>query len=273
MLKNLAEKAIIPVALTVTGFVVVCCLLLYTFIQGDLMSDSIRHETAMADTLIKATRYTMLKEDRETLGQMVSDIGSQEGVEHVRIFNKKGLIMFSSDPGEIHRMVDKSAAGCVECHAGPTPIARLGPMDRVRQFANDRGRDVLAITAPIYNEPSCYTSGCHFHSPEDAVLGTLDIGVSQEPLKASLATLRNRMIVFCLMVLVLTIGGVGALLKRHVLTPVRQLVFYGDALSRGDLKAVPPRGAEEVEILAATLKEMAVRLEKNKADSTGRREE
>lgn len=257
MLNDLAKKAIFPVALTVTGFVIVCCILLYTFIHGDLVADTVHHETDLADIIIKSTRSAMLKDDRRTLGEMISNIGEQEGVEHVRIFNKKGLIMFSADGGEINRLVDKKSAGCVECHSGSEPNTRLGPMDQARHFTNSRGRDVLAITTPIYNEPGCSASSCHAHPPLQTVLGTLDIGLSQEPLKKSLANLRIRMVVFCLMVLALTVGGVSALLRRNVLIPVRNLVTFADALSRGDLQVSPPKGPEEVETLARILRELA----------------
>ena len=55
----------------------------------------------LADTVIKSTRYAMLHDDRETLSQIINNIGDQNQVEHVRIFNKKGLIMFSHSPAEI----------------------------------------------------------------------------------------------------------------------------------------------------------------------------
>lgn len=259
MLNDLAKKAIFPVALTVTGFVVVCCILLYTFIQGDLIADTIHHETNLANTIVKSTRYAMLKDDRETLGQMIANIGEQEGVEHVRIFNKKGLIMFSADPSEVNRLVDKKTAGCVECHSGQQPNIRLGTMEKARQFLNAQGRDVLAITMPIYNEPGCSTSACHAHPPLQKILGTLDIGVSQEPLNKSLSNLRLRMVVFCLMVLALTVGGVSALLRRNVLIPVGKLALYADALRRGESQTHPPKGPEEVERIAQTLKELSER--------------
>lgn len=257
MLNDLAKKAIFPVALTVTGFMVVCCILLYTFIEGDLVADTIRHETDLADIVIKSTRHAMLKDDRQSLAETISNIGEQEGVEHVRIFNKKGLIMFSADRGEINRLVDKKSAGCVECHSGAEPDTRLGPMEQARHFTNSRGREVLAITTPIYNEPGCSASACHAHPPLQTVLGTLDIGLSEEPLKQSLANLRLRMTVFCLMVLALTVGGVSALLRRNVLLPVRSLVTFAEALRRGNLQAPSPRGPEEVETLARILRELA----------------
>ncbi len=231
-LKSLAARAIVPVAVAVTGFVIICCILLYTVMKTDLMNDAVRDETNLAGTIVKSTRYTMLKHDRDTLSQIISNIGQQKGVEHVRIFNKKGLIMFSADPMEVNRFVDKKTAGCIGCHAGPVPASTLGAMEQVRHFTNGRGAKIIAITAPIYNEPACYNTGCHVHSASQKILGTLDIGLSGEPLLKTLALMRSRMVLFSLMVLLLTIGGVAALLRRHVFEPLRELKDYTAKISQ-----------------------------------------
>lgn len=258
MYNRIAAKAIIPVTLAVTGFVVLGCLLLHSYIRGDLVADTIRHEVGLADTIIKSTRHAMLKTDREMLQQAIRDIGSQPGVEHVRIFNKKGIVMFSSDPGELSRSVDKKAAGCNGCHSGTTPATRLGPMEQARRFTNGQGKEVLAITAPIYNEVSCAAAACHQPANKANVLGTLDIGFSTIPLQNSLAQLRARLAIFCLMVLFLTIGGVSALLRRNVLLPVRNLVIYAEDMAAGRLEQPPPNGSEEIEELASILRRMAI---------------
>ena len=181
MFKSLTARAIIPVTVSVTGFVIVCCILLYAIMKTDMTNDVIRYETSQAGTIVKSTRYAMLHDDRESLSNTIANIGTQEGVEHARIFNKKGLIMFSSNSSEVGRLLDKNAAGCVECHSGPVPAATLGDMKQARRFVNEKGKDVIAITAPIYNEPSCTQAACHVHTAEQKILGTLDIGLSAAP--------------------------------------------------------------------------------------------
>ncbi len=266
MLRSLAARAVVPVALTVTGFVVVCCVLLYSFIKQDMVNDAIQREVSLADTLIKSTRYTMLKADRETLRETIRNIGEQHGVEHVRIFNKKGLIMFSAEPSELDRLVDKKSEGCVECHDGPEPATALGPMERARGFTNERGEYVLAITAPIYNEAGCSLAACHEPAPEAQVLGTLDIGLSQGQLKRNLATLGWRMASFCLMVMILTVGGVMALLRRSVFLPIRELLTYAEGVAEGRAEREPPRGADEVERLGRFFHQIAERLHRHSRD-------
>jgi methyl-accepting chemotaxis protein len=259
-LKSLTARAIVPVAVAVTGFVVICCILLYSVMKTDMINDAVKYETSLADTIVKSTRYAMLKSDRDMLTNIVRNIGQQKGVEHVRIFNKKGLIMLSEDPTELNRFVDKKTAGCIGCHAGAIPTATLGAMEQARRFVNDRGMEVIAITAPIYNEPACYTADCHFHTANQKILGTLDIGLSAYPLRKTLSLMRSRMILFSFMVLILTIGGVAALLRRQVFDPLREIKEFTSDVNRGNLTGELSGISGELSDLANDIRAVALRL-------------
>jgi len=263
MKMSLSVRAIIPVALTVTGFVVVCCLLLYQVIKQDMIQDTVSHETALAQTVVRSARYAMLKADRETVQNIVTTVGSQQAVEQVRIFNKRGEIMFSSRPEEIHRLVDRKSAGCIVCHEGATPLTSMGSMQQARRYKNERGESVLAITAPIYNELDCYTASCHVHPESQKVLGTLDIGLSQKTLHASLSSLRSRMALFSVMILILTVAGVSAMLRRSLFLPVQRLTSYALQLAAGRRDAEPPDLNDELETVCQTLQELARSSEKD----------
>ncbi len=261
MLSSINGRAIIPVACAVTGFVIACCVLLYTFVKDDLVKGEIQHAADLSDTVIKSTRYAMLNDDRETLSNIISSIGEQQQVEHVRIFNKKGLIMFSRDVEELNQFMDKSAAGCNECHAGAKPKSSLATMAKARQFTNSSGNDVLAITAPFYNEAECSNAACHFHDAEQSLLGTLDIGVSQDPLKRTLGQLQNRMIMFSGMILVLTVGAVCALLYRQVFLPIKQLAAFTQSSENANLEEDFPEVSGEIAQIAKAFQKMNSRVQ------------
>jgi sensor histidine kinase regulating citrate/malate metabolism len=254
---SLSVRAIIPVALTVTGFVVVCCLLLYQVIKQDMVQDTVSHETALAQTVVRSTRYAMLKSDRETVQNIVTTVGAQQDVEQVRIFNKRGVIMFSSRTGEISRQVDRNSEGCIVCHAGPTPLATMGSMQQARRYKNERGEAILAITTPIYNEPECFNAACHVHPASQKILGTLDIGLSQKTLQASLSSLKGRMALFSLMILILTVAGVSAILRRSLFLPIQQLANYALLLTAGRKDAELPPLDDELETIGRTLHDFA----------------
>jgi len=268
MFTTLAGKALVPVGLAVSGFMVVCCLILYSVIREDLHRGEIVHATNLADTILKSTRYAMHKSDREMLATIIRNVGEQKGVDHVRIFNKKGIVTFSAKSGEISRQVNKNAEGCFVCHKGVVPVTNLGTMQQARTFRNPEGMDVMAITAPIYNGPDCSTAACHVHPPDQKILGTLDIGLSREELDRSLTMLRIQMIIFTLMSLILTIGGVTALLMRNVFLPIQRLRSYIDpAAIEADIPVPPPHLPHDLDIIAANYYQVIMKSAAKKENS------
>ena len=235
MLKNICTRTVIPVAMAVTGFVIVCCLLLYTMIREDMLRVSTIHGANLADTIARSARHSMLGDDRETLSNLIANVGAQQEVEHVRIFNNKGLIAFSSEPREVGHYVDKNAAGCIDCHSDTVPKKTLQAMQQARTYTNLRGEDVLAVTAPINNEPACVNGSCHVHGDNQTILGTLDVGLDQGALQYALASLRWRMTIFTLMILCLTIGGVVAILNLNLIVPFRKLMRFTEGAANGNM--------------------------------------
>ncbi len=262
MFKTLAAKAIIPVVFTTTGFIVVCCLLLYSSMQRDRIEENILHANDISNVLLKSTRYAMLQDDREALLNIVESVNEEHLVEYVRIFNKKGVIVFSGNSEDVGREVNVEVEGCSVCHSGREPIKTLGPMEQTRRFVSDSGEPVMATTAAIYNDETCHTAQCHHHPPTQTVLGTLDIGLSEGPLRHSLAVMGRRLTVFGVMMLLLIIGGVAALLQMNVVSPLRQLGKYLYCVSTGDTKTPPPRLAGELEEVASAVRKIQLMLKK-----------
>lgn len=146
-------------------------------------------------------------------------------------------------------------------------------MAQARQFTNKAGKDVLAITAPFYNEPECSTAACHFHESGQSLLGTLDIGVSQDPLKQTLGQLKSRMIVFSGMVLILTVGAVCALLYRQVFLPIRRLVDFTEEPMSDNLSDDFPEVTGEIAQLASSFQQMKKRVKELEQQHQGDKKE
>jgi sensor histidine kinase regulating citrate/malate metabolism len=239
MFDKIAGRALVPVGIVVSGFLAVCFFLLYAAIKDIVIHDSIVHANNLAGIVLKSTRYAMLKSDSHMNNQIIQNISEQTGVQHVRIFNNKGVVAFSSRPQEVNRQVDKKEEGCIVCHEKANPITTLGDMQKARTFKSSNGTEVLAITAPIYNEPECSSAACHVHPSSQRVLGILDIGLSQVATLSSLASIRLEMIFFSVLTLVLTIAGVVTLLRMIVLVPMQKLLrFTEQSVQQGGVE--PP---------------------------------
>ena len=255
MYRSLAARAVVPVAVAITGFVVICCVLLYAIIKADMIEGAFEQEASLAATVIKSAHYTMLKADREGLKNIIANVGGGQGVEHLRILNTDGSIAFSSRKGETVLPPERGVTSAADRNS--------------RLFKNDRGAQVLAIRVPIPNEPACSSAACHVHGKDLGSLGVLDIGLSTAKLQKDLALMRGRMILFCLMVLLLTIGGVAAILNRSVFAPLSRLTDFSDRLVSGTPPGELPRQAGEVGRLAANLRRAAEELARARAELAG----
>ena len=264
MFQNIATRSIIPVALAVTGFVAIGCLSLYGIMKQDMIEAATKHERNIANTVVLSTRYAMLHNDREHLGNIIANIGQHQGVEHLRIFNHSGFITFSRNQSEIGRQVNNKVEGCSGCHSSSKPAELMAAEKQTRRFKNERGVEVLAMSQPIYNEPSCSTTACHYHPASQKVLGMLDIGLDQGPLQNSLALMRYRMIVFTLMILVLTVGGVAALLNRTFFIPLKKLVSVTSNEETVETEKQLQSGYGEISLLAHNYHSLIVRLNDTK---------
>jgi hypothetical protein len=260
MFQSIATRSIIPVGLAVTGFVAICCLSLYSVMKKDMVEDAAQHGRNLANTVVLSTRYAMLHNDRQHLGSIIANIGQHQGVEHLRVFNHEGFVTFSRNHSEIGHQVNNKVEGCSGCHGGAKPAEQLAAEKQTRRFVNERGVEVLAMSQPIYNEPSCSGTACHSHPQNQKVLGMLDIGLDQGPLQNSLALMRYRMIVFTLMTLLLTVGGVAALLNRSFFIPLKTLVAVTSAETLSPSEKKLESGYGELSLLAQNIHNLVVRL-------------
>lgn len=273
MFRQFATREIVNVAVVVTGFSIVCCILLYTFVKADMMADSVRYEVALADAVLKSMRHEMIVSDRDSIRQMVSDIASQKRVRYARIFNHSGIIAFSSNPVETGTMVDQNSEACRGCHLSEKPATTLNPEEQVSRYTDENGERILSLMSPIYNEPACSSALCHYHPSDQVLLGGMDFGLSQEQLEESLARLRLRMIIFCVMILILTVAGVTALLWRGVMQPLNELVDYANGCYEGKHEDIPPMGAAEINHIGEVLRKLSAEKHGSHAERKRREEQ
>jgi len=188
------------------------------------IDESIMHSAVQASDLIKrSARYSMLKNDREHLQEIMTTIGQEEGVEGVRIYNKPGEISFSDNLTEVGTTVDIDAEQCFVCHKNVPPLERLNTENRIRVFTSPQGYRVLGLINPIENERDCFTGPCHDHSPKDKLLGVLDVKLSLKSVDEEVKKTRKQMILYSSIMIVITALLFGGFIIKLVHIPIRKL--------------------------------------------------
>lgn len=200
----------------------------------------------------------MLKRDLPGLQDIVKRLGQQPGIAGVTIINPSGEVRFSSDPVKLHTKLRPDELNCAGCEDGS-----IKGLSRSTQLvtATD-GREVLRSVNPISNRAEC--AGCHGLATSNPINGVLIVdhdggSIRREALKAA-----GLMSAAGILVMLLGLGTVWLVLKRHVLRPVLALDGASRALASGNLGArvqdVPSRD-DELADLCRTFNVMAGQME------------
>jgi len=225
----------------------------------------------ISDLIRRSLRYSMLRDQREEVFQIINTIGNQPGISKIRIFNKEGKITFSTDRQELGQYVDKKAEACYACHAQAQALARLDRPDRMRIYVGRNGERVLGLITPIYNEPDCANAACHAHSaPGTRVLGVLDADLSLGPVDRSLAARQEKLaIITGFAILAVSLISVY-LIWLMVRKPVRALAQGTEHVAGGDLDyKIPVASQDELGRLAGSFNHMTAELKKAREENLG----
>lgn len=228
---------------TATITVVIIAVLTYVTVQSqkhNLEAEVIKGAERFSDTIRLGTYHSMLDNRRGDVYRAMEEIGRQDGIEKVRIFNKDGVVLFSTDHAEIGTAVDKKAESCTTCHAAGQPIVRLNLASRARTYTPN-GHRVLGMVTPIYNEKACMEtchteSGVPVHPATQSVLGVVDIAMSLQAIDVKMAGIRRSAILLASLGVLLLAAGVSLFARWLVVRPVAALVVGTQQITRGDLE-------------------------------------
>lgn len=228
-----------------------------------MLRETVSSVDSLSETVIRTTHYQMLENDLGRVRQMIQEVGTQKGIENIRMIDKDGRVIFSTDQLELGAVFDKRGEGCKMCHFASKPLSQASSMNRSRLFRGADGRESLALTKAIYNKPACWQAACHFHPKGQEILGILDVTVSLATMRAESVAYRNQTVVMSVLMLSLTWGILTLALRKFVHKPVRQLVRHTAQVAEGDLEgAVPEDWSDELGELARAFNAMTLSLRK-----------
>ncbi len=217
----------------------------------------------LSETVRSATHDFMLKDQREDAYRIVEIVGHESlrkdsSIESVRIFNKQGTTVYSTDREEIGRTADKRAGVCAPCHGGAgAPITNPDPTTRSRITTVGDHR-VLSFVTPIYNEDSCAAAGCHASPGEQRVLGVLDVALSLRDVDGRRNAATWRIVGLSLLALVVLTGLVSAIVRMLVIRPVSEMLAATKNLALGGTPVpLRVRSPDELGMLGGSFNEMS----------------
>jgi two-component system, NtrC family, sensor kinase len=201
-----------------------------------LLSEVERHASQLSEAVKSDTEYDMLRNDRERIHESIRRIGQQDSIDRIRVFNKTGEIIYSSEETDIGRMVDTQTESCYRCHSAGEPLEHLEMQERTRIFTPgpDSPR-LLGIINPIYNAPSCWTADCHAHPETQTVLGVLDVTIPLTEVDRNIRHSQIAAIILAFSVILILSLIVGLMVRWWIDRPVQELLAATRSVAGGNL--------------------------------------
>ena len=267
--QSLKFKVTLFVTVGLSAAMVAFTLAVVQYQRRALLDEAAAHVTRLSEVVKQSTRFAMLQNQPAYVDQIIQDVAHLEGIARVRILNKEGRIIHSTNSIDRGQTVDRKAEGCSLCHQSEQPLAQVPRSDRWRIFTSPEGGRLLASMEVVRNETSCHTAACHAHGKEQAVLGVLDIAYSLDDIDRTMRRNTLNVAGFAVGFIVLAAFALGVLVHRLVYVPLRDLEAGAKKLATGDLgQSIPVRSNDEFGQVAAAFNAMTVALRDSRHELT-----
>lgn len=262
MFKKIGFRLIFVVALTSLVIIGVFAYFNIKSQSNSLISEVERHANQLGETVISSTRFDMMLNQRDRIQQTINSIGTQPQIRDVRIINKVGEIIYSSDANNINKMVDKRAESCYACHAEDKPLEQISITERTRIFrVHPDSNRVIGIITPIYTEKSCWQADCHAHPKNQKVLGVLDVSISLAEVDKAIVIREWEIVIFAIVAIIAVGLLIAFFVRRWVSNPVNDLLNATQQVSQGNLNyAVKDLSNDEIGKLGDSFNNMTKKL-------------
>jgi len=252
----------------------VLALTLYTVVstqeeRDHTVRDMLLSADRLSDVIKRSTRSAMLRNQRESVTEIIETVAREPGIEGISIYNKRGDTIYSGPGGAGSQPVDMDAEACFGCHGQGRPLESLPVDQRVRFYDSGAGFRVMGLINPIMNEPDCSNAACHAHPPSQTILGVVDVKMSLADADARMWNRQVAIAVLAAVVILLVTTVTGFFVYFLVHVPVRKLIRGTRAISSGDLDYVlDVKSTSEMGVLSDSFRRMTSDLRKAREESS-----
>jgi histidine kinase len=271
---SLVSKLIVSVGITLLLIISTWAYFSIRYQNERLRRESVAETERLSNTIKLGTQYAMMLNARDEINQIIRNISKQKRIENIRIYNKQGAVKYSNTAAEIDRVADIKSEACIICHRSDPPLDNISLPDRTRIVESAEGYRLLGIISPIYNEPGCSSSECHFHPADQKILGALDVLVSMAETDREIIFMEKGMIGMAGAVFVVTSAIIFIIVLRFVRRPIQRLIRGTEAISRGDYsRQVEVDQYDEVGQLAGAINQMSKEIGEKQKELNRQRDE
>jgi len=203
--------------------------------NSQLVETMVMGADQLSRSITSATWHAMREDHRGDAYDIMRVIADKQGVDRIRMFNREGKLMFSTDAREQTTLLEIHQDVCTSCHDQPAPRTSPPSTSRVRYATSPEGVRTLNIVTPIYNERPCSNAACHAHPAAIKVLGVLDVALRLDPVEEQRKAMTTHTVISTAVVVIIGSAFVILFTRRFVAIPIRKLIEGTKAVSAMDL--------------------------------------
>lgn len=235
------------------GLIMFLALLAFAYHSISSQEQNLTHRViqgALKDSeVIKAAIWNgMMTKDRKVIRDIVTALGARGGFEEVKIYDRDGMLRYSSRPHLVGGKREKSFEALLQ---------ELENKASVHHRISDDGKWIRVVN-PLLNTRSCSTAGCHATPGKQKVLGALAIKLPLEGVRAEIFDTARKTILFAFLLFVLISSIIGLAVIFLVNPHLRRLQQSAARMARGEYSPeAPSTGSDEIAELSRSFDEMS----------------
>ena len=203
--------------------------------KNRLVETMVRGADQLSRGITSATWHAMLADNRDSAYEIMQVIAHKQGMDRIRIFNREGQLMYSTDTAERRTVEQIQSEVCRSCHKKGVVKSSLDVNARVRFANSPSGSRTLSMVTPVYNETACSNATCHAHPANLKVLGVLDVALRLDPVEEQARALTVQAVTSTAIVIAIGAVFVFIFTRLFVATPIRELIEGTKAVSAMEL--------------------------------------
>lgn len=216
--------------------------------------------------LVEGALYrSMLENDQNSLQNTLNTINTMSGIDDVNMYDQYNNLVYTSITDN---KANHSNPDCISCHQNldemfsPTEksvrIIEAKSECLMNPHNSDNSRHLI-IKSPILNNPSCYTTDCHYHFEHEKILGSLIIKMPLKSLDKALEESTTNYFLLASLMTVLLIIFLIFFTNKKIKNPLNQIIIASEAVTKGDTNTrlpVIPNQLSDMRMVSVAFNEM-----------------
>ena len=256
------SRVILIIAL-MTLFLFISFGLIYRSVHENQLNEVIMQSGHNVGSIVEGAMYhSMLENNKSELYNIIDVINTLPSIDEVNLYDGENYLVY----GSFSLYDDLSNPDCIDCHDDMNSLFPRAEKayhifdkdSKCESTTMDKHRQLL-IRTPIMNEPSCSTTECHAHNPEDDILGSLIIKMPLRQLDNSVQQSSFDFYVMAIVASLILLGLLILLTTQKIKKPLNALLKASKAVASGEFNTrinIDNNQLDDMRLVAVTFNDM-----------------